>query len=103
VRYGAVVADDRAASAVLHQLQLPAGNVIAVQPNLIPHLPHSFSIRSLEPAVLDSRPDAVMLTRVGEPWPFSPESLNALIARYQADPAYEQVLSGPLYVFKRRN
>jgi uncharacterized membrane protein len=102
VRYGSAMADRSEASAVLKQLRLPPGDVIAVQPNLIPHLPHSWTIRSLEAPVLASRPDAVLLTPVGNLWPLTPDELSALIARYQADPEYEQVVSGPLFVFRRR-
>jgi uncharacterized membrane protein len=105
VRYGWPAAASPEAAEVLRQLrQLPPTNsgIIAVQPNLIPHLPHSNAIRALDAGALAGQPDQVLLAPVGNLWPYSPAELSALIGRYRSDPDYEQVLGGPLYLFKRR-
>jgi uncharacterized membrane protein len=103
VRYGGNTAINPDAAEVLRQFPPLEGDVIAMQPNLIPHAPHSMAIRSLEDHVLASQPDAVWLTTVGNAWPLDADGIAALIARYQADAAYEQVRGGPLlYVFRRR-
>jgi hypothetical protein len=101
------------ASPVRSQLRTiaPSGTIVA-QPNLIPHLTRQMRITALgyvplQPQSLtrvDGQPDGdyVLLTSVGDQWPFNVESVDQEISRLQADPRYEQISTGPLFAFRRR-
>lgn len=94
---------DPEAGIVRRQLHEVRGQVILAQPNLIPHLPHRSTIFSLgskeQPS---SAPDCVLITRIGNLWPFTPQEIDAMIAKYSQDPLYTTIGSGPLYVFVLR-
>ena len=98
---------DPAATAVLTQLgavSYRSGDIVLAQSNLIPHLAHSntmFSIAGEQDPPRNA--DLVLATRVGNLWPLSPDEVDSLIRRYASNPDYQEVSSGPLYVFRRRS
>ncbi len=75
---------------------------VLAQANLIPHLPRSSRMYAAGGDTPPSPPDLVLLTTVGNPWPHTSADVEALIARYRADPIYSETLSGPLYVYERK-
>jgi uncharacterized membrane protein len=85
----------------LHALAL-SGTIVA-QPNLIPHLPrhmqvHGFGVYSAG----QPRGEYVLLTTAGDRWPLDIQGVAREVSRFQADARYEQIASGPLFVFRRR-
>jgi uncharacterized membrane protein len=94
-----------AASEVRSQLVTlaPTGTIVA-QPNLIPHLAtrqrdvHGYGVYSA------GQPGGtyVLFTKIGDLWPLDGPGVDREIARFAADPAYEQVLNGPLFAFRKR-
>ena len=80
----------------------PSGTVVA-QPNLIPHLPRNLDVHGLG-VYSAGQPlgDYVLLTTVGDLWPFDSRGVAREVSRLQADPDYEQVARGPLFAFRRR-
>lgn len=88
------------AAVVLEQLGQVQGTVILAQPNLIPHLPKSASTFSLGLARQpSSKPDLVLLTTVGNLWPFSADDISRMVETYRRDPDYVEAQSGPLFAF----
>lgn len=92
------------ARAVLEQLQaIPPDASVLAQPNLIPHLPRRMDMHSLgvytagQPAA-----EYVLLTKVGDLWPFDEAGVTRLAAELAANPEYQQVSAGPLIVYRRR-
>jgi uncharacterized membrane protein len=95
------------AAEVRSQLQaLPPGSLsgeLFAQPNLIPHLP----ARQLRVRGLDLVPreyaigDTVLLTKIGDLWPFDAAGVEAQMERFQADPRFERLSNGPLFAFRR--
>ena len=80
-----------------------AGLTIGAQPNLVPHLPHSWSIRTIgRDPLAPEKYDLVLLTPVGDTWPFSVEQINAKAAEYKARADYESLSLGQLFSFRRR-
>ncbi len=86
-------------------LQLEAltlsGTVLA-QPNLIPHVPRhnrvfGYGVYSKG----QPEPDMVLLTRTGDLWPLGADGVDREVARWRADPRYEEVSAGPLWAFRR--
>ena len=89
---------------VLQQLRtLPAEGSILAQPNLIPHLPRRLEMHSLG-VYTAGQPEAdyVLLTTVGDLWPFDAAEVTRRAASYAADPRFEQLANGPLIAFRRR-
>jgi uncharacterized membrane protein len=80
----------------------PSGTVVA-QPNLIPHLSRRLDVHGLG-VYSAGQPsgDYVLLTTVGDLWPFDSSGVAREVSRLQADPTYELVTSGPLFAFRRR-
>jgi uncharacterized membrane protein len=90
-------------AAIRAQLRALEGSSILAMPNLIPHLPHQstvFSFGSI--AVLPTNPDLVLLTSIGSIWPLTPPEVADQIRQFQKRGEYEQVLDGPLTVFRLR-
>jgi hypothetical protein len=92
------------ARAVLEQLQaIPRDASVLAQPNLIPHLPRRMDMHSLgvytagQPAA-----EYVLLTKVGDLWPFDEAGVTRLAAELAANPEYQQVSAGPLLGFRQR-
>jgi uncharacterized membrane protein len=85
----------------LHELDL-SGTIVA-QPNLIPHLPRKMDVHGLG-VYSAGQPsgDYVLLTTVGDLWPFDSQGVAREVSRFQADRRYEQIASGPLFAFRRR-
>jgi uncharacterized membrane protein len=82
---------------------LPSVNgIVVAQPDLIPHLAHRLTIFSAGGVAPAQPPALVLLTPVGDLWPFDRDQVLAMIDRYSRDPAYEEIASGPLYAFARR-
>ena len=80
----------------------PSGTVVA-QPNLIPHLPRHLMVHGLGVySAGQPRGDYMLLTTVGDLWPFDSESVAREVSMLQADRNYEQLASGPLFAFRRR-
>jgi uncharacterized membrane protein len=79
----------------------PSGTIVA-QPNLIPHLPRQMGVHSLG-VYAAGQPigDYVLLTQVGDLWPFDSQGVAREVSRLQADRHYEQIASGPLSAFRR--
>ena len=90
---------------VRRQLSEVSGEVILAQPNLIPHLPHHNA--TFATGAGDARPprmpDVVLLTEVGNLWPFTPEEVRQQIQKYESDGSYEAAAKGPLWIFRRKN
>jgi len=94
---------DPQARLVLEQVPRLANETVLAQPNLIPHLPHvqkMFALGSTTHPPHEA--DVVLITFVGNLWPFAQAELEGVVASYRADPAYAEATSGPLYVFVRR-
>jgi uncharacterized membrane protein len=90
---------------VIRQLQtVPPDASVLAQPNLIPHLPRRLEMHAAG-VYTAGQPDAdyVLLTPVGDLWPFDERAVAARAARYAADPRYEQLADGPLFIFRRRS
>ena len=87
------------------QLSGLGGEVILAQPNLIPHLQHHAGVYATGGG--DARPprppDVVVLTQVGNLWPFTPEEVRLQIQTYESDADYDVVAKGPLWAFRRKN
>jgi hypothetical protein len=83
----------------LHALT-PSGSVVA-QANLLPHLQRQMHVWGFG---YTTQPDGdyVLLTPVGDGWPLEADGVAREIARFKADPRYEQLADGPLYAFRRR-
>lgn len=83
--------------------RVPVTASVTAQPNLIPHLARRLDMHSLgayEPATLQT--DYVLLSTVGDLWPFDVGPIERRSRALAADPRYEQAVSGPLLVFRRR-
>jgi hypothetical protein len=91
-----------AAIALERQLAaIPPSAAITAQPNLVPHLPRRSGIRTLgpyEPAVLDS--SFILLTHVGDQWPFSSAQIDERAGLLRRDPRYVMTVEGPLLAFR---
>jgi len=89
---------------VLNQLaRVPSDAAVVAQPNLIPHLPRRMNVYGLG-VYTEGQPlgEYVLLTTAGDLWPFDRASLTKRIGDLAADPRYEQISDGPLFVFRRR-
>ena len=89
---------------VLQQLEsIPRDASVLAQPNLIPHLPRRLEMHSLG-VYTAGQPegDYVVLTTVGDLWPFDSDEVAKRIAAYAADARFEQISAGPLFAFRRR-
>jgi uncharacterized membrane protein len=94
---------DPAAGEVRRGLPLDTtGMAVAAQPNLVPHLPHSWSVRTIGPDQSNPSCNLVLLTSVGDTWPFTAQEISALADDYNARGEYEALSDGPLFVFRRR-
>jgi uncharacterized membrane protein len=93
------------ATVVREQLAALNGDVILAQPNLIPQLPHHTGVYATGggDAQPPRPPDLVLLTEVGNLWPFTPEDVRQQIQKYESDASYEAVVKGPLWAFKKKN
>ena len=93
---------DPAARVTLDQLPATAGLTLASQPNLVPHLTHDNRVMAVGHDVASLHDyDVVLLTTVGDTWPFSTEEILGLVEKCSRDPAFDKVVSGPLFVFRR--
>lgn len=82
---------------------LPSTVTVVAQPNLIPQMPRRRDMQAL--AVYSAgQPtgDYVLLTGVGDLWPFDPVEVRRRVSELQADSQYEAVSRGPLFLFRRR-
>jgi hypothetical protein len=89
---------------VLRQLEsVPRDASILAQPNLIPHLPRRLEMHSLG-VYTAGQPDGayVVLTTVGDLWPFDRTEILKRVGAYAADTRFEQISDGPLFTFRRR-
>lgn len=89
---------------VLQQLEsIPRDASVLAQPNLIPHLPRRLEMHSLG-VYTAGQPEGhyVVLTTVGDLWPFDSDEVAKRIAAYAADARFEQISDGPLFAFRRR-
>lgn len=95
---------DPAATTVLRQLDAisyGSGDVVLAQTSVIPHLDHSNNVFAVGgEKVPPRRPDLVLVTKVGNPWPLDQGDVDAVIRAYAANTTYQQISSGPLYVFR---
>ena len=92
------------AGEVVRQLQaIPRDASVLAQPNLIPHLPRRLEMHSLG-VYTAGQPEAdyVLLTTVGDLWPFDSTEIAKRVDAYTADARYERLANGPLFVFRRR-
>jgi uncharacterized membrane protein len=94
---------ERAAEIITQLRNVPSSVSVAAQPNLIPHLARRLNLNSLG-VYTAGQPDSevVVLAAEGDLWPFNPAEIERLIATYAADPRFEEIVSGPLHVFRRR-
>jgi uncharacterized membrane protein len=82
---------------------VPSDAVVVAQPNLIPHMPRRRNIHSLGVYSAGQPPgDYVLLTTVGDLWPFDDAAVRRKAQELAADPSYEQLSGGPLWTFRRR-
>lgn len=82
---------------------LPSTASVLAMPNLIPHIGHRSRVWALgmEP-LLESDPDFVVISEIGDLWPLTAEQVQHAVAGYRADVRYETISAGPLHVFRRR-
>jgi uncharacterized membrane protein len=79
-----------------------AKGVVLAQPNLIPHLGYDATIYALDPEQTPPLPpDVVLLTTVGDLWPFTEAEILQAVSTYRHDNKYREIRSGPLYAFLR--
>jgi uncharacterized membrane protein len=89
---------------VLQQLSsIPGDASVLAQPNLIPHLSRRHEVHSLG-VYTAGQPegDYVLITPIGDLWPFDSNEITKRVDAYAADPRFEQISQGPLFVFRRR-
>jgi uncharacterized membrane protein len=89
---------------VLQQLRsIPGDASVLAQPNLIPHLSRRHEVHSLG-VYTAGQPegDYVLITPIGDLWPFDSNEITKRVDAYAADPRFEQISQGPLFVFRRR-
>jgi uncharacterized membrane protein len=82
--------------------QITARATVTAQPNLIPHLPRRPETQALgayEPAELTS--EYVLLTTVGDLWPFDRAGISSRVGSLNQNPAYRRLANGPLFVYRR--
>ncbi len=93
-----------AAAQVLKQLEaLPATASVTAQPNLIPHLPRRLDMFSLEAdETRELKGDYVLLAPVGDLWPLDDAAIQRRLTALTADPRFEPLTSGPLFLFRHR-
>jgi uncharacterized membrane protein len=91
------------ARAQLRSLSIAPGSIVLAQANLLPHLPHTVKLAVLRPPPEPAGPpDLVLMSDVGDQWPFNPEQFDRLLHTYQGDPGYQMLSGGPLYAFASR-
>jgi uncharacterized membrane protein len=91
------------AAAIRVQMRTLEGSSILAMSNLIPHLPHQSHVYSVGSNVVPpTNPDLVLLTSIGNIWPLTPAEVADQIGLFQKRGEYEQVLAGPLTVFRLR-
>jgi uncharacterized membrane protein len=95
---------DPAAAKALEQLKVvPASASVMAQPNLVAHLPRRMNIHVLEPSTTRyAESDYVVITTVGDLWPFGRDGIERRLAALAEDRDYEVVTNGPLFLFRRR-
>src|SRR5206468_2880740 len=94
---------DSAAGTVRGSLPLDiTGMTVAAQPNLLPHLPHSWSVRTIGLDQSNRSYKLVLLAPIGDTWPFTAQEISALADEYKSRREYEALSDGPLFVFRRR-
>jgi hypothetical protein len=93
-----------AAAEARRQLTLvPNESALLAQPNLIPHLPRRFGLIALGREVRGPEPQVVVLCEVGNLWPLDRSEIRRRIEEYRADARFEELGSGPAFVFQRKD
>ena len=92
-----------AAEAIRQLHVIPSNASVLAQPNLITHLPRRPEMHSLG-VYTAGQPegDYVVLTDVGDLWPFDRIEVAKRVEAYATDVHFEQISHGPLFAFRRR-
>lgn len=91
---------DPAGATVRSQLEGISHGVVIAQPNIIPHLGYGARIYALSlEEIAPGPPDVVLLTTVGDLWPFTKVEIFDKINAYQHNSRFTQIRFGPLYAF----
>jgi uncharacterized membrane protein len=93
-----------AAASVLSQLaSFDLSGTVLAQSNLIPHLPrHNRVFGYGVYSEGQPEPDLILLTKTGDLWPLGADGVEREVARWRADPRYQEVSAGPLWAFRMR-
>jgi hypothetical protein len=94
-----------AAARIREQLRtIPDNASVAAMPNLIPHLPHRRHLEAIGRRLPSGTPpDYVALSVTGDLWPLDDAGVRAEIAALRGNQEYGEILSGPLYLFRKRS
>ena len=92
-----------AAEAIRQLHAIPSNASVLAQPNLITHLSRRPEMHSLG-VYTAGQPegDYVVLTDVGDLWPFDRIEIAKRVEAYATDVRFEQISHGPLFAFRRR-
>ena len=84
-------------------LRLPAAQSLAVQPNLIPHLPHQTTLTAVGSDYRPARddPEVVVLTFLGNLWPLDEAGVGREAKRWTEDERYRECVGIEVLVFSR--
>jgi uncharacterized membrane protein len=83
--------------------ELPPDADVLAQPNLIPHISHRWGLRALaSDAHVRPEDDVVLLSPIGDLWPFTTGTLGEMRARIARDSTFSEFPDGPLIDFRRR-
>jgi uncharacterized membrane protein len=83
--------------------RLPPDVGVRAQPNLIPHISHRWDVHALAPdADVSPEDDVVLLSPVGDLWPFTSSTLGEMRARIARDSTFAEVPDGSLIEFRRQ-
>lgn len=101
---GRALQTDPAARAVRTQLKsIDVSGPVLAQSNLIPHLPRRNHVFGYGIAAKDqTHADLVLLTKTGDLWPLGADGVEREVAKWRMRPEYEEVSSGPLWAFRKK-
>jgi hypothetical protein len=83
--------------------RLPPDVGVRAQPNLIPHIFHRWDVHALAPdTYVGLEDDVVLLSPIGDLWPFTTSTLGEMRARIARDSTFAEFSDGSLIEFRRR-
>jgi hypothetical protein len=91
---------DPAAARVRAQLPRRLDGFVIAQPNLLPHLPHTMTAATADPAQTPTtRRGLILLTTAGDTWPFSQAEIARAVQSLNGDPDVASANRDSLYMF----